>query len=424
LSHVIDRRLNPKRKSAINRERFLRRYRAQIKESVGKAIKRRSITEMEEGEKITIPRRDIMEPVFGHGRGGVWEQVHPGNEEWIKGDSFDRPRGGGGGAGSGQASDQGGGEDDFSFTLTKEEFLNYFFEDLELPNLVKTHLSPSNTTKLVRAGFTSDGMPTNLHIVRSLRGAISRRIALAGPMLARLRELEAELAALKSDPGDHRIAIAELEQQIHHLKGRVLGIPFIDPFDLRYTNRVRQPKPSNQAVMFCLMDVSGSMDESRKDMAKRFFILLYLFLERAYEKIEVVFIRHHTQASEVNEEEFFRSRETGGTVVSSALRLMLEIIEKRYATDDWNIYGAQASDGDNWDNDSPQCRQLLSDKILPLCQYFAYVEITQGPEQNLWREYDKLRAYFRHFAMQKIVSPADIYPVFRELFKKQQRQAE
>jgi uncharacterized sporulation protein YeaH/YhbH (DUF444 family) len=179
------------------------------------------------------------------------------------------------------------------------------------------------------------------------------------------------------------------------------------------------PKPSSSAVMFCVMDVSGSMDQAKKDAAKRFFILLYMFLERAYEKIEVVFIRHHTQATEVTEDEFFNSRESGGTVVSSALVLLDKVIRERYASSDWNVYVAQASDGDNWDNDSVTCRELLINKIMPLVQYYAYVEITDGEPQNLWHEYTQIPDLCPHFAMQKIESPADIYPVFRELFKKQ-----
>ncbi|HSY26989.1 MAG TPA: YeaH/YhbH family protein, partial [Burkholderiaceae bacterium] len=204
-----------------------------------------------------------------------------------------------------------------------------------------------------------------------------------------------------------------------NLHTKLLAIPFIDPFDLRYSNRIKVPKPSSQAVMFCIMDVSGSMDESKKDTAKRFFILLYLFLTRAYDKIDVVFIRHHTQAAEVDENEFFNSRESGGTVVSSALHLLTKIMHERYASSDWNIYVAQASDGDNWDNDSIACRQLLINTILPAVQYFAYVEITDGEAQNLWHEYVQVMDYHAHFAMQKIETPADIYPVFRELFKKQ-----
>jgi uncharacterized sporulation protein YeaH/YhbH (DUF444 family) len=196
------------------------------------------------------------------------------------------------------------------------------------------------------------------------------------------------------------------------------AVPFIDSFDLRYNHRVKQPKPATQAVMFCLMDVSGSMDEGRKDMAKRFFALLYMFLTSSYERTQVVFIRHHTQAKEVDEDEFFRSRESGGTVVSSALELMERIIAARYPTSEWNIYGAQASDGDNWHEDSPKCRKLLLDKILPSLQYYAYVQIGADEEQGLWTEYEEVAATTRRFAMQKIHTPAGIYPVFRELFKK------
>ena len=107
-------------------------------------------------------------------------------------------------------------------------------------------------------------------------------------------------------------------------------MPFIDSFDLRYNNHVRIAQPTTQAVMFCLMDISGSMDEQKKNIAKRFFTLLYLFLTRTYEHIDVVFIRHHTVAEEVDEENFFHSRETGGTVVSSALKLMRKVIDARY----------------------------------------------------------------------------------------------
>ena len=171
--------------------------------------------------------------------------------------------------------------------------------------------------------------------------------------------------------------------------------------------------------MFCLMDVSGSMDQETKDIAKRFFILLYLFLTRSYRDVEVVYIRHHTQAKEVDEEEFFYSRETGGTIVSSALTLMKQTITSRYPSTDWNIYAAQASDGDNWNDDSPLCQQLLSRDLLPLLRYFAYVEITKSEHQSLWAQYQNLIADFDNFAMQHIREQADIYPVFREFFRKQ-----
>src|SRR6185295_1203426 len=248
--------------------------------------------------------------------------------------------------------------------------------------------------------FSSDGTPNNLHVVRSMRGAIGRRIALGGDTRKDLRRLEEQLAMLKRHPHPNPMAheIAPLEAEIEALRARLGRIPYLDPIDLRYRSRVRVPVPTAKAVMFCLMDVSGSMDEARKDLAKRFFILLYLFLTRHYDKIELVFIRHHTQAQEVDEENFFHARETGGTVVSSALVLMEEIIRARYSPSEWNIYGAQASDGDNWHHDSGRCRELLADKLLPLVRYFAYVQVAEA-EQNLWEEYCKLAKDNKAFAM-------------------------
>lgn len=420
--HLIDRRVQGKNKSAPNRERFLRRYKGQIKEAVARAIKGRSITDFENGENIRIPVKDVSEPTFGHDRGGVWETVQPGNQEYLKGDQVARPKGGAG-SGKGQVGNSDElSEDDFVFQLSREEFMNYFFEDLELPNLVKTQLASTTDFKSQRAGYKTSGTTSSLHVLRSLRGALGRRIAVGGRSARRLKQAEAEMADLLrtvSDMADERIVL--LKQEIHHLRTRLLAIPFIDPFDLRYSNRIKVPKPSTQAVMFCLLDVSGSMDEQKKEIAKRFFILLYLFLTRAYEKIDVVFIRHHTAALEVDENEFFHSRESGGTIVSSALNLLTKIIKERYPSGDWNAYVAQVSDGDNWDNDSIACRQLLINTIMPLVQYYAYVEITEGDPQNLWEEYAQVTDHNAHFAMQKIRTPADIYPVFRELFKKQSK---
>jgi uncharacterized sporulation protein YeaH/YhbH (DUF444 family) len=261
-------------------------------------------------------------------------------------------------------------------------------------------------------------MPTNLHVVRSMRGAIGRRIAIGSESRRELRELEEELAELEANEPLKVAAIDELRARIEGLRSRLDRIPYLDPIDLRFRNRIRVPVPTSKAVMFCLMDVSGSMDESRKDLAKRFFILLYLFLTRHYDKIDIVFIRHHTQAQEVDEENFFHARETGGTVVSSALVLMEEIIRARYPRSEWNIYGAQASDGDNWHHDSGRCRELLNDKLLPLCRYFAYVQVAEE-EQNLWEEYSQLIDIQPHFAMRKVTEASQIYPVFRELFKKE-----
>ncbi|HEV8313902.1 MAG TPA: YeaH/YhbH family protein [Burkholderiaceae bacterium] len=419
LQQIIDRRLAGKNKSIGNRERFLRRHKDQIREAVKRAVDGRGIRDMERGEDIHIPKRDITEPVFGHAQsGGKREMVHPGNKEYVRGDRIERPKGGQGGGGGSQASDSGEGEDDFVFHLTKEEFMQVFFDDLALPRLIRTELAESPEWKTQRAGYTSDGTPSNLHVVRSLRGAISRRIAIGSESRRELRELEEELAQLEAQQPLKLLKLQELQERIQALRARLKRIPYLDPIDLRFRNRIRVPVPTSKAVMFCVMDVSGSMDEARKDLAKRFFILLYLFLTRHYDKIELVFIRHHTQAQEVDEENFFHARETGGTVVSSALVLMEEIIRQRYPRGEWNIYGAQASDGDNWHHDSGRCRELLNDKLLPMCRYFAYVQVAEE-EQNLWEEYSQLLEVQPHFAMRKVTEAAQIYPVFRDLFKKE-----
>ena len=427
LQQIIDRRLSGKNKSIGNRERFLRRYKVQIKDAVKRAIDGRGIRDIERAEDVKIPKKDITEPVFHHGSGGVRDMVHPGNQDYVKGDRIERPKGGkGSGSGKGQAGDSGEGDDDFVFTLSKEEFMQVFFDDLALPHLVRTQLAETPEWKSHRAGYTSDGTPTNLHVVRSMRGAIGRRIAIGAAARRELRELQAEFDALllAAPIGDAASSkrIAELEMRIALLRQRIGRIPYLDPIDLRFRSRVRVPVPTSKAVMFCLMDVSGSMDESRKDLAKRFFILLYLFLTRHYEKIDIVFIRHHTQAQEVDEQNFFHATETGGTVVSSALVLMEEIIRARYSPSEWNIYGAQASDGDNWHHDSGRCRELLNDKLLPLTRYFAYVQVADE-EQNLWQEYAQLVGVQTHFAMRKATEASQIYPVFRDLFRKEGTQA-
>ncbi len=419
MGHFIDRRIDGKNKSAVNRQRFIQRFKGQIKRAVSDAMSERSIRDMDSGEKINIPARDLSEPVFHHGSGGERQIVHPGNKDFIEGDRLPRPRGGNGSGGAGQASNQGQGEDAFSFQLTREEFLEMFFEDLELPNLVKTELAKVTEYKWVRAGYSTDGVPSNINVVRSLKQSLARRQAMGAPYRAQLREAEECLQALRQDPEADPAEQEALLAEIERLHARLRGMPFIDTYDLRYNNRVKQEQPSSQAVMFCLMDVSGSMNQARKDLAKRFFILLYLFLRRNYEHIEVVFIRHHTIAKEVDEEEFFYSRETGGTVVSSALEMMYDIARERYPTASWNIYAAQASDGDNWHTDSPLCQQLLTESIMPLVRYFAYVEITPDRHQSLWEAYQEVQAQCPHFAMRQIDGPSDIYPVFRDLFKRQ-----
>lgn len=423
MAHFIDRRLNAKNKSTLNRQRFIRRYKKQIKEAVSDAINKRSVTDASSGESISIPQRDISEPTFHQGKGGNREQIHPGNDQFSTGDKVERPKGGqGGGAGGGEASDSGEGQDEFIFSISKDEYLDLLFEDLELPNLQENQLDKLVQMKTHRAGFCSDGMPSNIDIVRSLKGSLARRVAMSAGKKRLLAELEAQLVILLAQAHPDEAAIVLLNSEIELIKKQIKAVPFIDNYDLRFRNYEKRPHPTSKAVMFCIMDVSGSMDQATKDMAKRFYILLYQFLTRSYKDIEVVYIRHHTQAKEVDEQEFFYSQETGGTIVSSALKLMDEIIKERYNSEQWNVYAAQASDGDNWADDTPQCGQILRNKLLNAVRYFAYIEITTRAHQSLWREYQDITQSHANFAIQHIQSVEDIYPIFRELFKKGRQQ--
>ena len=424
MANFIDRRLNGKNKSTLNRQRFIRRYKKQIKEAVSDAINKRSVTDSSSGESISIPQRDISEPTFHQGRGGNREQIHPGNDQFSTGDKIERPKSGqgGGGAGDGDASDSGEGQDEFVFSISKDEYLDLLFEDLELPNLQENQLDKLVQMKTHRAGFCSDGMPSNIDIVRSLQGSLARRVAMNAGKKRRLAELEGQLAMELEQPQSDKAVIALLQEDIKLLKQQIKNVPFIDNYDLRFRNYEKRPHPTSKAVMFCIMDVSGSMDQATKDMAKRFYILLYQFLTRSYKDIEVVYIRHHTQAKEVDEQEFFYSQETGGTIVSSALKLMNEIIKDRYDAEQWNIYAAQASDGDNWADDTPHCGQILRNKLLKAVRYFAYIEITTRAHQSLWREYEGIAQSHNNFAIQHIQGVEDIYPIFRELFKKSRQQ--
>ena len=421
---IVDRRLNPKAKSLGNRQRFLRRAKAEIRESVRDAIKRRKVSEVEGGEKVKIRSKSLREPSFGLGSGsGKRDHVLPGNKDFSVGDVIRKPEGGGGGSGN-KGSPDGEGEDDFVFHLTREEFLDLFFEDLKLPNLVKAKLKSMAAPERVRAGISSDGSPSRLNKLRTMRNSLARRIALRRPRSADVKELEALIAELERAVPRDEERIAALKARLTHLYVMRQAVAYIDPLDLKYNRYERIPRPKTQAVMFCLMDVSASMTEQLKDLAKRFFMLLHLFLSRHYSEVDVVFIRHTTEAQEVDEDSFFRDTETGGTVISTALEEMRKIIKDRYPVDDWNIYAAQASDGHNFDDDMDDCLGLLNNELLPMCQYFAYIEVApedgmQNMTSVVWAGYQEVAAANPQFAMKRATNPGEIYPVFRELFSTQ-----
>ena len=428
--HIIDRRLNPGGKSFANRQRFLRRARAQVRRAVREASSTRSIKDAGKGGEVSIPAGGVHEPHLRRAsQGGVRDYVMPGNKKYIEGDTIPRPEQGGG-KGS-RATDSGEGEDEFRFALSDEEYLDLYLEDLELPDMAKRQIAGVQSVQWRQAGFSTAGPPSRISVPRTLRHSMSRRIALRRPKPEEVQKLRAEIERLEREGGQFD-ELVKLRAELEHILARTKRIPYIDPVDVRYRRLESTPKPIAKAVMFCLMDVSGSMNEHMKDLAKRFYSLLYLFLNRRYEHVDVVFIRHTHEAQEVDEQTFFYSRETGGTVVSTALFKMQEIVKERYPVDQWNIYAAQASDGDNTSSDNAVVLAQLKDVILPICQYYAYVEVGMDdeddhpgagePSTNLWRAYRRI-GDDEPFAMRKVKHRRDIYPVFRELFSRQAAEA-
>src|SRR5216110_863901 len=197
--NVVDRRPNPKGKSLSNRQRFLSRARVEVKSAVQEALRKRKVADVEHGEKVAIPTRGISEPIFHHNRRtGKTDHIIPGNKEYVRGDEIPRPTGGEGQGGR-EGSPDGSGDDAFEFTLSKEEFLDMFFEDLELPDLVKKSLKDTTAVDLQRAGYTVTGTPSNLSVPRTLRNSMGRRIALRRPKLAEMDALRQAAEQARAD---------------------------------------------------------------------------------------------------------------------------------------------------------------------------------------------------------------------------------
>lgn len=417
MSTFIDRRLNPKDKAIRNRRKFIERSKQQIKQEVKDSIATGNIADIDK-KNPRIKVKGISEPQFEYDRTtGRKQYVLPGNKDFVIGDKIRKPDSG---QSEPKASDSGEGEDGFDFILDKDEYLDFLFEELELPDLIKAQIKKIEHLKHARSGFTNTGSPSRMDIKRTTIKSFGRRLGLARPKDKEIEALQKELdIAIESNNSD---LIIELKEKITALMRKQKMVPWIDPVDVRYRNYEAKPQPSTQAVMFCVMDVSASMGDCEKDLAKRFFFLLHLFLQRKYTHVEIVFVRHHQDAKEVDEYEFFHSKESGGTVVSSAIKLVNNIIEERYPIDQWNIYVAQASDGDNFPSDTSNVQEAMR-KLLPMVQYFAYVEILNTyhthVSTDLWNAYDDIEHNYPHMQMKVVEEKADVWKVFRELFSRQ-----
>jgi uncharacterized sporulation protein YeaH/YhbH (DUF444 family) len=464
MTTVVDRRNQTGNTASASRRRFLERYKGYAKKAVDRAISGGNVTDIGKGGvDVNIPKGDLSQPTIHHGQGGVRQKVLPGNKEYIAGDRIKRSGGGGGGGGGNGngngASEDGEGDDDFVFHISEEEFLNYIFEDLELPNLTAKSNSDVEQTKPKYAGIASQGPFSKLDLPRSRRKKMGRLFAAEKPYKDRILELLGEEMTILSNYGapmtpandapspwvsrkrkiellegnvqtlrfafgdavspEHQTRMLAIDDEIADLRKRAGLIPaWNESTDLRFRFHAPQPVPNTKAVMFCLMDVSGSMSQEKKDNAKIFYLLLYRFLQRHYQRTDIVFIRHHSTAEVVDEKEFFYGTATGGTVVSTALEEMLKVIKDKYPVKDWNIFGAQASDGDNSFSDNPKCEKLMGD-IMKLVQGYFYTELPYRDTQQLWDTYKKVEGQNPgKFWMGLIHQRKDIWPLFREFFKK------
>ena len=394
---------------------------------VRKKMKNESISNPTEETQKKIHISSTNEPRFSiNHRTGKNHRVLPGNRRYQVGDKEAKRNPPNGDGNGGPGSETGLGEDDFIFDLSHEEFMNFIFDHLELPDMVKKQLKEVKTYTLYRAGYKTVGSPSQLDLIKSSRNALARRIGLGRPSLKTLQRLEQELDK-ETDP-EKKI---ELRLEIDKALKKRRSIPWIDPIDVKYRNYTLQPRPRSKAVMFCVMDVSFSMTEELKSLAKSFFMLLNLFLKRKYDQVDVIFIRHHTDAQEVDEEYFFYGQETGGTVVSTAFELMDKIITERYPVSDWNIYCAQASDGDNFPMDNPNLENVL-ERVLKKCQYMAYIQTTTEDrsqdgfygymkQYNLWTVYSQIAATNPKLQMKEVTCEQDVWVVFSELFHKERK---
>jgi uncharacterized sporulation protein YeaH/YhbH (DUF444 family) len=374
---IIDRRNSNKNKSVGNRQKFIERNKHRIKQSIDASKK--GITDVLKDRKVVVD--SIEEPDFNFDMTtGERDIVLPGNKTLQKGDKVKNPppsdeEGTGG-------SETGEGLDEFAFTLTKEEFLELYFSDLKLPNFIKESLKSNTKHKWKRSGWSKEGVPARIDLVKTLKQAMARRIATRSER-------------------------------------------YLDDIDLRYRHFTKQPFPVKQATMICLMDTSGSMGEFEKTLAKKFFLLLYLFLNKCYTDVNVLFVSHTTHAKEVSEQEFFYGQESGGTIVSSGLQLVKDIIDQRIKLSETNVYIAQVSDGDNWSGDDEVASELIED-LLTKVQYFAYIQTEEKGRMAQKKKYrlDDLMTIYAEIATRHqnlharhITEAGEVYPVLRSLFE-------
>ena len=359
-----------------------------IKKNIGQIVAEESIIGQSGQKKIKIPIKSLKEYQFIYGKNQPGVGSGSGQEE--RGDVFRQEKPEKAGT-SGQGAGSEPGEDIYETEITLEEIISYLFDDLNLPFMERKNLAEIETiTKQKWSGYQHKGIPPRLAKKKAVIEKIKRRQG------TKRNEEEVET---------HSKLPAEEER-----------FPFREE-DLRY-HRIREERtPESNAVVICIMDTSGSMDQTKKYLARSFYFLLYQFIRLKYYQVELVFIAHTTQAVEVTEDEFFHKGESGGTYISSGYEKALQVIEERYPPSRWNIYAFHCSDGDNWDEDNAKAVNLAR-KLCEVCNLFGYGEIMTGYSTMKKLYQDQIQA--ANFSLVSIAGREDIWPALRDMLSKEE----
>jgi sporulation protein YhbH len=369
-------------RSAGDRLRHRQKVRQSIRDNIADIIAEESIIGRDRDRIIKVPIRGVREYrfVFGPNEPGVAQgdgEVKPGD---VVGKTPSE------GSGPGRAGDQPG-VDYYETDVSVEELIDIMFEDLELPDLERKKLRQVPAERANRRkGYRQVGARVRLDKHRTVKAKLARRLASG-------REREEASEALQR-------------------------FPFHES-DLTYRHKTEELKPESNAVVICIMDTSGSMDNLKKYLARSFFFLLYRFVLSKYRSVEIVFVAHHTEAQEVSESEFFHKGESGGTLISSGYRKALDLIAARYHPSLWNIYAFHCSDGDNFDSDNDAALDAAQ-KLAQVCNLFGYGEIKPGGasayESSMMRLFQRLPA--ENFLAVLIERRDQIWPCFKSFLSK------
>lgn len=378
-------------RSAKDRSRHKEKIEKALKEGIHDIVADESIIGQDGKKKIRIPVKGIKEYKFVYGSNGQQQAGSGGDADISKGQKIGKSKKKKGKGDPNKPGDKAG-EEYYDVEVTLEELAEYLFKDLELPDLEQKQIAEIFFDKMKKSGYRPQGIRPRLSKKESAKQRIKRKMA------ARKQ------GNIKINPETGEEEFSFIEQ------------------DLRYKHYKPQPKPSSNACIFFIMDVSGSMSKQKKYLARSFFFLLYHFIRSQYEKTEIVFVAHDTQPYEVDEEKFFNRGTGGGTMVSPTIEYVTEQIQKRYNPRSWNVYAFHCSDGDNWSSDMQKTidrNTVLKD----LVQFYGYCEIV--PHESIrWAGATPLSEAYEPYTDNKfkvghIHDKSDVWATFKKFFGKQ-----